>query len=230
MRYLIIFITLFLGAAATQAADNRVQINTLSNSVMSGYLVEQNDTAITFVWDLSLSKKTIPISQIKSAVIGRQYYLVENNKFVEVSTSVYTETQKLQKQRKYRKESVFGTRGKALQREGDPNYAIGCVLKQTGDIALSIGVPTMTIGAILLAYGCAGSNNNINMSSMSISDIKQMANDADSKGKCAMAGAILLPFGGALTVVGIPLSIKGKHIMDIKFNYTGNGAGVAVEF
>lgn len=210
MKRIITFITLILGVVAAQAADNRVQINTLSNSVMSGYLVEQNDTAITFVWDLSLSKKTIPISQVKSAIIGRQYYLIENNKFVEVSASVYTETQKLQKQRKYRKESVFGKREIALQREGDPNYAIGRALKQTGDIALSIGVPTMTIGAVLLAYGYVGYDL--------------------TSAKCGAAGAILLPFGGALTVVGIPLSIKGKHIMDIKFNYTGNGAGVAVEF
>lgn len=44
-----------------------------------------------------------------------------------------------------------------------------------------------------------------------------------------VAGYILMPMGGALTVVGIPLYIKGNK-MTMNVNYTGNGAGIAFNF
>ena len=51
-----------------------------------------------------------------------------------------------------------------------------------------------------------------------------------SGSRLASAGICLAAIGGTLTVVGIPLHIHGKKIMTMNVNYTGNGAGVALQF
>jgi len=38
----------------------------------------------------------------------------------------------------------------------------------------------------------------------------------------------LLPIGASLTIVGIPIYVEGKKIMDLNFGYTGNGLGVTM--
>ena len=44
------------------------------------------------------------------------------------------------------------------------------------------------------------------------------------------AGYILTPMGGALTIIGVPLYLYGKKMMQVNINYTGNGAGVSATF
>jgi len=44
------------------------------------------------------------------------------------------------------------------------------------------------------------------------------------------AGLVLMPFGGALTIVGIPLYVRGKSIVKLSLQVNENGAGVAVKF
>jgi len=97
----------------------------------------------------------------------------------------------------------------------NPNEVIGKALKSTGGACIGVGIPSLIAGTILVAYGYAGNNN---LSKVIV------------KSKCATVGCVLLPFGAALTVVGIPLYVHGKHIAELNFNYTGNGAGVAVNF
>lgn len=94
----------------------------------------------------------------------------------------------------------------------NPNVVIGNAMKTCGGISMGVGIPSMVTGAILVAVGFTGNS---------------MSN---GRSVCATAGCVLLPFGAALTVVGVPLYVKGKHIAELNFNYTGNGAGVAVNF
>jgi hypothetical protein len=44
------------------------------------------------------------------------------------------------------------------------------------------------------------------------------------------AGYLCTGAGAALTIVGIPLYCYGNHLMKLQINYTGNGAGVVVNF
>lgn len=97
----------------------------------------------------------------------------------------------------------------------NPNEVIGKALKSTGGACIGVGIPSLIAGTILVAYGYAGNNN---LSKVIV------------KSKCATAGCVLMPFGAALTIVGIPLHVHGKRIAELNFNYTGNGAGVSVEF
>ncbi len=96
----------------------------------------------------------------------------------------------------------------------NPNIVIGNAMKTCGAVSMGVGIPTMVTGAILVAVGYTGNP----------------MNRSYERAACATAGCVLLPFGTALTVVGIPLYVKGKYIAELNFNYTGNGAGVAVEF
>ena len=44
------------------------------------------------------------------------------------------------------------------------------------------------------------------------------------------AGIILTSTGAALKIIGVPLYCYGKRIMTLNVNYTGNGAGLALNF
>lgn len=95
----------------------------------------------------------------------------------------------------------------------NPNVAIGKAFKSTGSVCIAIGVPTLVAGSILTVVG-----------------YRSGTLDPLTRSGCVTAGCVLMPFGAALTVVGIPLYINGQRIADININYIGNGAGVSVNF
>ena len=101
-----------------------------------------------------------------------------------------------------------------MMRANNPNYAVGQAMRSVAKGSLLIGIPSLISGTILIAYGYAGRTSSIS--------------EMDTKSKCATAGCVLMPLGGALTIVGIPLSIEGKELMRLNINYTGNGAGLAL--
>ena len=94
----------------------------------------------------------------------------------------------------------------------NPNAIIGKALKSTGAYCMGIGVPALVAGGVLTVMGYGG-----------------LLNPQAAAG-CATAGCVLMPFGAALTVVGVPLYVKGQQIAQINVNYTGSGAGVVVSF
>lgn len=103
-----------------------------------------------------------------------------------------------------------------------PNEVIGKAFKATGNACISLGIPSLIAGTILVAYG------NTDLATMPTT--KEKADKNASKAKCAAAGYVLMPMGAALTIVGIPLCVHGKKIAQMNFNYTGNGAGLAVNW
>ena len=108
------------------------------------------------------------------------------------------------------------------ERAANPNLVIGNALKKTGSVCLGVGIPSLLVGTILVAYGTTGTV-----------DLPKTVEDAEknaTKGKCATAGCVLLPMGAALTIVGIPLNVHGKRIAEMNINYTGNGAGLSFNF
>lgn len=97
---------------------------------------------------------------------------------------------------------------------GDPNYAIGRALKVTGATSMIIGIPCFVAGLATCIAGHTGKNES----------------NLAGKAKCAEASYYLFGMGASLTVIGIPLYISGKKVMDLHVNYTGNGAGLALNF
>ena len=108
------------------------------------------------------------------------------------------------------------------ERAANPNLVIGNALKKTGNVCMGIGIPSVLVGTILVAYGNTG-----------LVDVPKTQADIDknlAKGRCSTAGCVLLPMGAALTIVGIPLNVHGKRIAEMNINYTGNGAGLSFNF
>ena len=115
-----------------------------------------------------------------------------------------------------------------------PNYVIGEALKNTGTISIASGIPCLLAGTILLAVGShvpeVDFGNGYLSDKEKLDKLEAASKDAEAKGKMQLAGCILLPIGASLTIIGIPLYVHGKRIMDLNFNYTGNGVGVSMEF
>ena len=91
------------------------------------------------------------------------------------------------------------------------NEALAKAFKSTGGVCMGVGIPTLITGAVLVGIGNSG-------------------DPTTQKEKCATAGYVLMPMGAALTIVGVPLHVHGKRIAELNFNYTGNGAGMALNF
>ena len=115
-----------------------------------------------------------------------------------------------------------------------PNYVIGEALKNTGTISIAAGIPCLLAGTILLAVGShvpeVDFGNGYLSDKENLDKLEAASKNAEAKGKMQLAGCILLPVGASLTIVGIPLYAHGKKIMNMNFNYTGNGVGLAMEF
>lgn len=116
-------------------------------------------------------------------------------------------------------------------------------MKTTGTASLAVGVPCLAAGMACLMYANfvpnpmanyttnqtrANADNRLQYISLDEYRTKAEAFTASTHA-AEVAGYILTPMGGALTVVGIPLYIKGNK-MTMSVNYTGNGAGIALNF
>lgn len=128
-------------------------------------------------------------------------------------------------------------------RAADPNQVVGEALKKTGTVSLSIGVPCLAAGMACLMYAnfvpnpLAGYTTNLDRATkdpslkyLSLTEYEQQAKSFTAKTHAAeVAGYILMPMGGALTIVGVPMYVFG-HKMTLNVNYTGNGAGLSLNF
>ena len=132
----------------------------------------------------------------------------------------------------------------SISRAANPNEEIGKVLKNTGLISMSVGIPCVVAGVATLLYSefmpnpTAGYTTSQTIASqykdleyMSTSEYIVKLEDYNGKKRAASnAGYILTGAGASLTIIGVPLYCYGKHIMTLNVNYTGNGAGLALDF
>lgn len=129
-------------------------------------------------------------------------------------------------------------------RAANPNEVIGKSLKTTGAISMSVGIPCIATGIGCLMYANLMKDPTTNLTtSQAVANqyanrtyvtteeyVAKLTNYYNKKNAASTAGYILAPTGAALTVVGVPLYLYGKKIMQLDVNYTGNGAGVRVTF
>ena len=130
------------------------------------------------------------------------------------------------------------------ERAANPNVELGKALKNTGIMSLSIGVPCVAAGVASLLYANLLPNptngyttsktlaeQNPNLQYMSATEYIGKLEEYNGKVKAANnAGYLFTGAGAALTIIGIPLYCYGKRIMTLDVNYTGNGAGIALNF
>ena len=131
-----------------------------------------------------------------------------------------------------------------LDKASNPQQVIGEAMAKTGVVSLSTGVPCLAIGMASLM--CANFIPNP-MTQYTTSAIKADANKdlqlvsveeynskvqefSDLTHALELTGYVLTPLGAALTIVGIPLYVKGNKIMQMDVKYSGNAAGLTLNF
>ena len=183
--------------------------------MLDGTLVSQTDTTIVVTpedanppQDIVIKTERVKYFDVRG--VGR--FFSEDGKFIPSEKA----QAKLEKNQAKQQKIVEQKRIMAA----NPNEVIGKAFQSTGTICMSIGIPSLVTGAILLGVG------NTKVEGTSEEDIKKTASYA----KCAAAGYVLLPMGASLTIVGVPLFVHGKRIGELNFNYTGNGAGISMNF
>lgn len=212
----IIYILTALFAISISAFAATVKVSFSNGSELEGGYISHNDTLLL----MEPNYEQTNLLEIKPGrvqyftILGVGRFVVENDKFIpDVKTKA-----KLEKQRVNQEIHAMILRERAAK----PNEIIGKAFKTTGSVCIGMGIPSLLVGTILVAYGSTG----LDVLPQTVEETEQQ----QTKGNCATAGYVLMPFGAALTIVGIPLHIHGKRIAELNFNYTGNGAGVSVEF
>lgn len=130
-----------------------------------------------------------------------------------------------------------------MARANDPNQVVGETIKTTGIVSLSVGMPCLAAGISCLMYAnflpnpmdayttnANKAKNDPMVQYIPLADYEEKARAFTASTHAAeIAGYILTPLGGALTVVGIPLYIQGNKCT-MYVNCTGNGANVTLNF
>lgn len=192
-------------------AQQEATVTTIDGQRLYGIFIVGNDTSVTIRITKnaeSFKKKNgsdicvLHASEIASLFIDGLQYVFEDGKFI---SKREIERRKKQKEQE----------NKAQEIAADPNFVIAKALKSTGALSLGFGVPCLAAG---LATCIAGH----------IADVSP--ENAQAIAGCNEASYYLLGVGAGLTIVGIPLFIEGKKLMELKVNYTGNGVGLSMNF
>lgn len=207
----ILFILTAIFALSISAYAANVSVTLTTGQTIEGKLVSYNDTLLIMVPSFYQTKQQVEVTPERVhhfKISGVGSFFVQDGKFVPSEKT----TAKLEK-KQINQESLNAA---------NPNEVISKAFKSTGGVCVGVGIPSLFVGTILVAYGNTG-----------LVDAPKTQADIDknaSKGKCASAGYVLMPMGAALTIVGIPLHVHGKRIGELNVNYTGNGAGVSFNF
>jgi len=209
--YVIIFFTIVCAVSAQSVT----KISTLDGRQFTGHIVSSNDYVITLqiienveTFQKKYGSDTISIDtrDIESLYIDGREYVKYDGRFVSKSVAIAKQKEK----EKIKEQQLF------KRMASDPNLAIGNALKTTGLITLWTGVPCLVAGVSCLTAGHTMKINNV-------SDVQIISDLLESS-------YILMPVGSSLTIVGIPLYIYGKKIMEMNVNYNGNSVGLTMNF
>jgi hypothetical protein len=216
MKKILVLIVLAV-SAITSMAQESVKITTTDGKVISGYLVNGTETElIVKITDQYIVNKFGNDTIIFQMSDIHEVYMYDKT-FVPGDGGLVAKYKTTSK-RSIKATSMdipSGMKSVVYTAEpGNLNYAIGKALKSAGGVSLGIGIPSLAVGTALLIAG----------HTMPII----YTHDLRVSSQLIEAGTILFPIGASLTIVGIPLHIHGKKIMDINFNYTGNGVGMAM--
>ena len=211
MKKILLLLALLVTSISFVFANEDIILRHVDGNLYRGILITSTDSTLTISSSYSNEEMTFFHSDIVRARIGQYTYIQKNGVLTRVSEEEYRADYNASKMQE---EMAVKERLKKKKIINNPYYMTGEALTCAGNTALSIGIPSLLTGGALVIIG------NLKSSNM----------DLLTQARCATAGYVLMPFGGALTVVGFPLIIKGKQLMEIDLNYTGNGAGMTVHF
>lgn len=198
-------ITLLLTALTLSLCINATDVKVLLNSdhTLKGELLLRNDTTLIIAPSYANTQelKLDPAHVDRFTISGVGTFVSQNGKFVPTKQAK-SKIEHIQTLHSYEQHEI--------------NVQLGTALKTSGDVALGVGVPCLAAG---LACVIACHTMPVYRESTTATRFKVQE-----------AGYYLMPIGASLTIIGIPLHIHGKKIMEMNINYTGNGAGLALKF
>ena len=222
----LIFILTILFAVITSYAQQPINVTLNDGRLIVGKLIDGNDTIITVKCTNASNIKQMGEVVTVNICDTREIKLFDPNSGKMLAR--YTPDKWTMP------EIIFDVKHSEFSLPSDPNVVIGKAFKTAGGVSIGIGVPCMIAGTALIIAGkqkqkqsaeIFASNKNI-----SSSDILNYSKQSIKASGMYTAGCALLPVGAGFTIVGIPLFVNGKRIMNMNFNLTGNGAGVALQF
>ena len=229
----IFFAMMALIAMSISAFAESINVRYLAGHSVEGELVYRDDTLVRMIPYYYGKREEITVTPDRVQffdISGTGRFYVQDGKFVPTAKTQERLAKNQEKKRVYQQEVQERVSRQLHNRAADPNAVIAHALKTTGEAAIGLGIPSLIVGTVLVAYGYADVSSSsaagISTSPSTDEQIKRYAR----KSRCATAGCVLMPFGAALTVVGVPLHVHGKRIAEMKFNYTGNGAGISMNF
>lgn len=222
-----LFVFMALVATSITVFASKVYIAFTNGNGLEGVLIHHNDTSLLIRTDYELDQNQeilIKPSRVK-------YFTISNVGRYEVEDGKFVPTAKAQAKliRRENKLAKIEERKRILN-AANPNEVIAKAFKTTGDICIIAGIPATVAGAILLGIGYKKDDTKTSPNHENMPQEDANVEKSKKRANCGTAGCILLPFGAALTLVGFPLHIHGKRIGEIKVNYTGNGAGITMNF
>ena len=209
MKKIFLLLALLVTSISFVFANEDIILRHVDGNLYRGILITSTDSTLTISISYTNEEMTFFHSDIVRARIGQYAYIQKNGVLTRVSEKEYRADYNASKM-----QDEMAVNDGMKKKINNLYYMTGDALTSAGNTALSIGIPSLLTGGALLIIG------NLKSSNM----------DHLTQARCATAGYVLMPFGGALTIVGFPLIIKGKQLMEIDFNYTGNGAGMTVHF
>lgn len=200
MKKLFVILSLTLMPFVAQAAKITATLAHARNPI-EGTVLSFSDTLVIMEPKLA-SGKTLELTPERV-----QYFIISGiGKYYSIDGKFVPDEKtqaKLEKAKRPEIERAYGI--------NNLNEALAKAFKSTGGVCIGIGIPSLIAGSVLVGVGKSGDYTT-------------------TKGNLQTAGYVLMPMGAALTIVGIPLYVHGKRIAELNFNYTGNGAGMALNF
>lgn len=216
MKKLLVILSLMFAITSYLEASSVVVVFT-SGRELEGELVSQSDSLLVIVPDNTTE-------QIQLRPEGVSYYLQKGGgRYISVMGQFIPDQRtQLLMDKKLSKEQA---KAELMQYNAShPNEVIAKAFKTIGISAIGIGVPLFCVGTILYGVG------HIQKDPSSYSDSDEYNKAVTSIARCAEAGQILMPTGAALTIIGIPLYVEGKKLMELSVQVNGAGAGLALNF
>lgn len=214
MKKFLLFVLMTMVAISIKATN--VDVFFINGTYVSGTLVEQSQSVLIIrPTNKEESEKIIikpkEVKYFHISGIGR--YIVEDGMFVPTQQAL-ARIEQSESLEPIEQEDIEQNELKIDQGHrvlANPYEVIGKAFKSTGNVCLGIGIPSIVTGGLLLCIGYSGV-------------------DLKSQEKCVTAGYVFLSTGAALTIISVPLIVHSKRIAELNVNYTGNGAGLALNF
>lgn len=213
----LLFVLMALFALTLTVHATTVSVYLTNGHSLEGKLIYHDDTLLV------LEPEVYKAQTIRFYPAKVQYFIITGIGRINSVEGKFVPTEKAQQKldKQQLQDNAHAEQMRTLA--ANPNETIGRALRSTGTIAMSVGIPSLVVGTVLVAIG----NTNPDVTKMDVTQAKKVQ---DMRGKCAAAGYVLMPMGAALTLVGIPLYVHGKRIAQLDIRYIGNGAGVALNF